>query len=80
MGYFSNGTEGEDYQQEYCVRCQHFNDCAVWDAHLLHNYDECNKRDSILHDLIPRGERGMNGKCRMFLAKGQPLRFVHGYY
>lgn len=70
MGYFSNGTEGEIYEEEYCNNCLHQpsdeGNCAVLEAHELYNYDECNKPDSILHILIPR--KGIyNDKCRMFL-------------
>lgn len=67
MGYFSNGTEGMMYQEEYCAHCLHESNCAVWDAHMLLNYDECNNKDSILHMLIPRDEKGFNAKCKMFL-------------
>lgn len=74
MGYFSNGTEGEMYYSEYCMRCLHnpvlFNQdlggCAVWGTHLMHNYDECNNEESILHLLIPRDKDGNNEKCLMF--------------
>ena len=56
MAYFSNGTEGMSYQEEYCCKCVFDKDqkCPIWLAHLIHNYDECNKPDSILHMLIPR--------------------------
>lgn len=73
MAYFSNGTEGEMYAEEYCDRCIHGplhsdDTCAVWDAHLFHNYEECNKKDSILHELIPRSKDGLgNEQCRMFI-------------
>ena len=67
MGYFSNGTEGMDYQERYCRRCRHGEDCAVWDAHLLVNYDECNDPFSVLDLLIPRNARGDNEQCAMFL-------------
>ena len=32
MGYFSNGTEGMMYEEEYCDKCWHGGDnaCAVW--------------------------------------------------
>lgn len=71
MGYFSNGTEGESYEAQYCSRCVHQKPddggCAVFLAHLLHNYDECNKDDSILHMLIPRKKVGVgNEQCAMF--------------
>lgn len=71
MGYFSNGTEGECYEEQYCSRCVHqkIDDggCAVWFAHLMANYDECNNPDSILHMLIPRRKNGVgNEQCAMF--------------
>jgi hypothetical protein len=72
MGYFANGTEGEIYEEEYCLKCRHQKEdeyCAVMDAHQLYNYAECNNRNSILHILIPRDIQGYNEKCRMFLAK-----------
>lgn len=76
MGYFSNGTEGMDYEAHYCERCVHQGPedgpgCAVWLAHLLHNYDECNNPDSILHLLIPY-EDGHSGECKMFHEKKAP--------
>ena len=74
MGYFSNGTEGMDYEAKYCARCIHNQEeagCAVLLAHQLYNYDECNKPDSILHILIPRDARGYNEKCAMFIEAGK---------
>lgn len=70
MGYFSNGTEGEDYWARWCRRCVHDNldtGCAVWLLHMEHNYKECNNRGSFLHTLIPYD--GRNGQCRMFWEK-----------
>ncbi len=71
MGYFPNGTAGECYYDEWCSRCLHDANgtCPVWLAHLLHNYEECNNKDSILHLLIPRKDIE-NSKCRMFVDKG----------
>lgn len=67
MGYFSTGTEGAEYQSQHCSHCVHDGACAVWLAHMLHNYDDCNKKGSILHLLIPRRKDGPgNEKCRMF--------------
>jgi len=73
MGYFSNGTEGECYEAAYCDRCIHQDGpdgesgCAIWLAHLMHNYDECNKPDSILHLLIPLSKNGHgNEQCLLF--------------
>lgn len=71
MGYFSNGCEGADYEEQYCSRCVHYREddsgCPVFLAHLLHNYDECNNENSILHLLIPRKKDGLgNEQCAMF--------------
>lgn len=76
MGYFSNGTEGEDYQARYCSRCIHENaakgiGCPVWNLHLIANYAECNKPESYLHVLIQRSKPDIgNEKCTMFLDRG----------
>jgi len=68
MGYFSNGTEGLSYEEDYCFHCIHDPDeCAVLLAHDIYNYKDCNKKDSILHILIPR-DGLCNGKCKMFIA------------
>lgn len=70
MGYFSNGTEGQMYEEQWCDRCEHQEGCAVWTAHMLCNYEECNKENSILHQLIPRSKDKLsNERCRMFIAK-----------
>lgn len=74
MAYFSNGSEGDSYEAHYCAQCVHQkpNDggCMVMLAHILHNYDECNNKDSILHLLIPRSKNGGNEKCTMHHPKG----------
>ncbi len=78
MAYFPNGTAGDMYEAEYCSRCIHRDDkngCAVMLAHLLHNYDECNNKESILHILIPRNSEGDNEQCTMFVeGKQRPNR------
>ena len=78
MGYFSNGSEGEHYEQKWCDRCIHgdyginkegaTHMCPVWLAHFVHNYDECNNDNSILHMLIPR-DGSDNGQCKMFIEQ-----------
>jgi hypothetical protein len=76
VGYFSNGSEGEAYEAFYCDRCVHQlgpdgnSGCAVWFAHLLHNYDDCDNPNSILHLLIPRSKDDLdNAQCRLFYLK-----------
>jgi hypothetical protein len=74
MAYFSNGTEGMDYQHNYCNQCLHDakQNCPVWLLHLMHNYDECNKPDSFLHVLIPRSKDGLsNEQCTMYVPNAE---------
>lgn len=76
MAYFSNGSEGMDYEERYCSRCVHQQEqvggCPIWQAHMLYNYKECNKEDSILDILIPRTADGLgNEQCKMFFAKSK---------
>ncbi len=79
MGYFPNGSAGMDYEYEYCDHCIHQDGpdgnsgCAVWLAHMLHNYKECNNENSILHLLIPRKGLG-NDRCTMFVKKPEGER------
>ena len=78
MGYFSNGSEGEGYVEQYCSRCANFRngegetECAVWFAHLLHNYGAEGPAREILDMLIPRAEGGVgNQQCAMFREGGE---------
>jgi len=66
MGYFSNGTEAEMYEEKYCDNCIHNEGCQVWLLHLIHNYDEANNEKSMLHKLIPMNDKGFNEECTMF--------------
>lgn len=73
MAYFANGTEGMAYEARWCDKCAHNHpehSCPCLGAHVLWNYDECNKPDSILHKMIPRDKDGNNGKC-IFFAQGE---------
>jgi hypothetical protein len=73
VGYFSNGSEGADYEARYCSKCVHINGpdgksgCAVWLLHLISNYEDCNNAKSPLHVLIPLSKNGLyNEQCSMF--------------
>lgn len=69
MAYFSNGTEGMSYEEEYCSRCVHCEGCPVWGLHFEHNYTKDGDIRSILDYLIPRRKDGLgNEKCRLFHA------------
>jgi len=67
MAYFANSTEQFDYEEKFCGRCGHYPNCTVIMLHLLHNYNECNNPDSILHVLIPQNDKGENQQCSMFI-------------
>lgn len=81
MGYFSNGTEAEMYEERFCSRCVHTDlhaigetpPCAVWWAHSMFAYEECNNASNakeILDMLIPRTEDGIgNDECKMFVPR-----------
>ena len=62
MGYFPNGTAGMLFEEQWCSKCVHQENCAVWTAHMIHNYAECNNDGSILHLLIPKDA----DTCNMF--------------
>ena len=74
MGYFSNGSEGMAYFEEWCANCVHDMEfqnlgggsgCFIWASHLLEN--PANQPDHWLHKLIPRSKDGLsNKKCVMF--------------
>ena len=79
MGYFSNGTQGMHYEAQYCNQCihQHGPDgksgCAIWLAHMIHNYDECTNEASILDILIPRTKDKLdNERCSLFRPTARP--------
>ena len=78
MAYFSNGTEGMRYEEQWCDRCVHQEPgCMVWMLHMMHNYEECGNKRSMLHELIPRRLDGFAGECTMFYEAARevaPLR------
>jgi hypothetical protein len=81
VGYFSNGSEADTYQAQWCDFCVHMaptTTCPIWDLHLLYNYDQ-QKRDTTrraLEMFIPRAENGGNDRCKMFVE--DPDRAAHG--
>jgi hypothetical protein len=80
MGYFANNSAWDAYDGKYCAHCLHNPEteddppCAIVEAHMLLNYDECNKKDSILHMLIPRDSEAGNQQCRMFMGRATASR------
>jgi len=73
MGYFSNGTEWEQYESAYCNNCIHDknNDCPIIASHFLYSYDLCNEEKhpgKVMLDLfIPIKENGFCDQCTMFI-------------
>ena len=78
MGYFSNGTEGMLYEEQYCSKCLHQGPpdgpgCYVWLAHQLYNGERggaegAKNPESILNLLIPPSQDGLsNEQCKMYL-------------
>ncbi len=81
MAYFSNGTEGEQYEEKYCIKCVNWRDkdndgchgCPIWDLHFLYAYEECNgtgNAKAMLDHLIPMNkETHFAEECSMFLPE-----------
>jgi len=77
MAYFSNGTEGMDYQANYCDRCVYWDNewaCPIWVLHERHNYDGANNKDHFLHKLIPRDKDTTNKKCSCFTVRPEIVK------
>jgi hypothetical protein len=75
MGYFPNGTSGEQYEAEFCNHCIHQNEdtgCPVMNIHLLYNYDQLQDGQENLKQamdiLIPRPDIHSE-QCSMFIRK-----------
>ncbi|KKK81594.1 hypothetical protein LCGC14_2811890 [marine sediment metagenome] len=79
MGYFSNGTEGLDYEHRYCNRCIHgskegegCHECPVLAAHFEFNSDQNSDENLnyILGLFIPiADDKISNEQCAMFITK-----------
>lgn len=72
MGYFSNGTEGEAYEEQYCAKCANANTdngfCPIMNLHSSWNYEQHSDplKKAALEHFIPRSEKGWNEQCKMF--------------
>lgn len=76
MGYFSNGTDGDIYQSNFCNRCIHDKEgfgCQIMNAHFFFNYDQHKNEQlkEVLSMLIPReeDEGEFNGQCLLYVPK-----------
>lgn len=78
MGYFSNGTEGMDYENRYCDRCIHqHSGCSIWLLHLEHNYNQSKEIQDMLNILIPRSKDGLsNEQCTLFARQSEEAKLI----
>ena len=81
MGFFSNGTEGMMWDEQWCSKCYHGvqrdnggnyvkddeHCCPVILAHM--GYQKANKEENVL-DLFITRKGAFNGICTMFLEIG----------
>ena len=72
MGYFPNGTAGMVFEERFCDNCANAIDgrsCAIYDAHLIYNYDQFaegqEKLSNVLDMLIDKDK----SECRLFRAR-----------
>lgn len=73
MAYFSNGTEGEAFEETHCYQCKHYDTektCPVMEIHLNWNYEQLDDpvKKSAMEQFIPIDKDGYAGKCRMFIS------------
>ena len=81
MGYFPNGTSGDNFEADYCSHCVHEDferGCPVFNAHVLFSYELCNEKEHpgkvILDMLIPIDESKCgNAQCAMFVSRDGAL-------
>ena len=85
MAYFPNGTAGMDFVERNCSECVNYKDngsgsegCAIFDLHLLWNYQACNGKEApqgsekrakweALEHFIPTRKDGIGAEqCKMF--------------
>jgi deoxyribodipyrimidine photolyase-like uncharacterized protein len=94
MAYFSNGTEGMNYESQYCDHCIHFKErdssgsqsCPIWDLHFEFNYDQHRKTKTgkaiarFLSSLIPMNKDGFADECSMFSRTGATTAQEEDYF
>mgnify|MGYP001570022514 CR=1 FL=1 len=72
MAYFSNGSEGETFEN-MCAACRHDRNksCRIALAHLVYNYDQLRKGNEdvrrILDMLVHDTKESPYLKCEMFI-------------
>ncbi len=79
MGYFSNGTEGNMYEEKYCEKCIHYGEsgeeCTILTLHTCWNYEQTTDetKKTALDLLIPPAKVGLGNEiCTMFHPKQEP--------
>lgn len=82
VGYFSNGTDGMIFEEQWCSRCVHSDHrpgkeigdrdnppCPVWMAHLVFAYDLCNKTEDPgkqILEMLIEHKDDCSNECKMF--------------
>jgi len=69
MGYFSNGSEGCDFQAQFCEHCVHDinEDCPVLLLHLMWNYDAVGEdKDDVKETALKVFISGSPQRCVMY--------------
>jgi hypothetical protein len=79
MAYFSNGSSGDRYMENWCERCRNFKrrededteGCPIWDLHLMYNYNENELHAKMRDHFIPMDKKYNPQQCRMFETTGE---------
>ncbi len=76
MAYFSNATEGLDYEEKWCSSCVHYEGCTIMRVHLSWNWYQFYEAESesindVLETLIPTGDDRSPAKCSMYLKSSE---------
>ena len=69
MAYFPNGISGDMFQEFNCSKCANadeFGMCAIWDAHMIYNYDQLEDRNKDLRGALNMLINDDANECRMF--------------
>lgn len=78
MAYFSNGTEGQMYEERYCNRCVHRDDeygCPIWNLHFAYVGEK--RWQTTLDRLIPMVPKKIKGLGPVTFP-GQCVAFQEG--
>ena len=72
MGYFSNGTEGMIFEEQFCARCVHNKEddiCPVLDLHMNWNYEQFKDNDVSKTKKMALDTFIVGNDCKMFVER-----------